>query len=188
MELLTVIVIAVGLAMDATAVSLGAGAGGRARGRRAAFRLSFHFGLFQALMPLLGWLAGNRLAGPLQAVDHWIAFGLLAVVGVRMMWPGSGDDDEPARTDPSRGWSLVALSVATSIDAFAVGLGLAMLEAPIWVPVILIGLITAALSLGGLLLGRVLHAAWGRRMEFAGGLLLVGIGVKILVDHLAGRA
>jgi putative Mn2+ efflux pump MntP len=138
-------------------------------------------------MPLLGWLAGSRLAGPLHAVDHWIAFGLLAVVGARMMWSEPEDDRVLARKDPSRGWSLVALSVATSIDAFAVGLGLAMLETPIWVPIVLIGLITAALSLGGLLLGRVLQAAWGRRMEFAGGLLLIGIGSKILLEHLAGR-
>jgi putative Mn2+ efflux pump MntP len=138
-------------------------------------------------MPLLGWLAGSGLAGPLRAVDHWIAFGLLAAVGAHMMWSSPADDEAP-RTDPSRGWSLVALSVATSIDAFAVGLGLAMLEVSIWVPVLLIGLITAALSLGGLLLGRVLHASWGRRMEVIGGALLVGIGVKILLDHLGGKA
>lgn len=188
MGILPLIVIAVGLAMDATAVSLGAGAGGRAAGWRAAFRLAFHFGLFQALMPLLGWLAGRGLAGLLQAVDHWIAFGLLLVVGGRMVWGGLHPEPaaaaEARRRDPSRGWSLVALSVATSIDAFAVGLGLAMLDVAIWVPVALIGVITAAMSLSGLLLGRVLSAAWGPRAEVLGGVLLLGIGLQILVSHL----
>ncbi len=185
--MLTIIVIAVGLAMDATAVSLSAGATGRSPGRRAAFRLSFHFGLFQGVMPLLGWLAGSTVSGVLQAVDHWVAFGLLAIVGGRMLWSGlgpGGDDGPGKRGDPSRGWSLVALSIATSIDAFAVGLGLAMLDVSIWVPVLMIVVITAALSLGGLLLGRVLHAVWGRRMETLGGALLVLIGVRILVEHL----
>ncbi|MFN2370412.1 MAG: manganese efflux pump, partial [Candidatus Krumholzibacteriia bacterium] len=88
------------------------------------------------------------------------------------------------RRDPSRGWSLVALSVATSIDAFAVGLGLAMLDVAIWVPIALIGVITAAMSLSGLLLGRVLSAAWGPRAEILGGVLLLGIGLQILVSQL----
>ena len=188
MGLIPLIVIAVGLAMDATAVSLGAGAGGRAAGRRAAFRLAFHFGLFQALMPLLGWLAGRGVAGLLQAVDHWFAFALLLVVGGRMVWGGMRggalDGDAPAGRDPSRGWSLIALSVATSLDAFAVGLGLAMLDVAIWMPIILIGVITAAMSLSGLLLGRVLSARWGPRAEILGGVLLVGIGLQILVGHL----
>ncbi|MBE0565848.1 MAG: manganese efflux pump [Krumholzibacteria bacterium] len=191
MGILPLIVIAVGLAMDATAVSLGAGASGR---RRAAFRLAFHFGLFQALMPLLGWLAGRGLADLLQAVDHWIAFALLAAVGGRMVWGGCHPEPaaaaEARRRDPSRGWALVALSIATSIDAFAVGLGLAMLDVAIWVPVALIGVITAAMSVSGLLLGRVLSAAWGSRAEILGGLLLLGIGVQILVGDLVehGRA
>lgn len=186
MGVLPVIIIAVGLAMDATAVSLGAGASGRAPGRRAAFRLSFHFGLFQALMPLLGWLAGRGLAGFVHAVDHWIAFGLLLIVGGRMIAGGlgRGGGDETPAGDLSRGWSLVALSVATSIDAFAVGLGLAMLSVSIWVPIILIGVITAALSLAGLVLGRVLSERWGARAEILGGVLLVGIGLQILVSHL----
>ena len=189
MGILPVIIIAVGLAMDATAVSLGAGASGRTRGRRASVRLAFHFGLFQALMPLLGWLIGSSVAGPLRAVDHWIAFGLLAVVGGRMVWGGLHPDaDSAGRGDPSKGWSLVALSVATSIDAFAVGLGLAMLEVAIWVPIAMIGVITAAMSLSGLMLGRVLSARWGSRAEVLGGVLLVGIGAQILVSHLRDHA
>lgn len=179
------VVIACGLAMDATAVCLGAGATGRVRDRRAAFRLVFHFGLFQMLMPVLGWLLGRGLVGILRHVDHWLAFALLAIVGGRMILAGlrPGDGDGP-RGDPTRGWPLVALSVATSIDALAVGLGLAVLDVAIWLPCLLIGVITAAMSWGGLALGGVLHARWGSRMEVAGGVLLVLIGLQILVSHL----
>jgi putative Mn2+ efflux pump MntP len=98
----------------------------------------------------------------------------------------SHHDEEAPRGDPSKGWSLVALSVATSVDALAVGLGLAVLDISIWLPCLLIGVITAAMSWGGLKLGGVLHARWGNRMEMAGGVLLVLIGLNILVSHLRG--
>lgn len=186
MGLAQYIVIACGLAMDATAVCLGTGATGRARGRRAAFRLAFHFGLFQMLMPLLGWLLGRSLVGLFRHVDHWLAFALLAFVGGRMVIAGLRPHEDQPRGDPSRGWSLVALSVATSIDALAVGLGLAVLDIAIWLPCLLIGVITAGMSLGGLALGSVLHARWGSRMEMAGGVLLLLIGAQILVSHLRG--
>lgn len=185
MGLAQYVVIACGLAMDATAVCLGAGATGRARDRRAAFRLVFHFGLFQMLMPVAGWLLGRGLIGILRHVDHWLAFVLLAFVGGRMVLAGARPhDQEQPRGDPTRGWSLVALSVATSIDALAVGLSLAVLDVAIWLPCLLIGLITAAMSWGGLALGGVLHARWGSRMEVAGGVLLTLIGLQILVSHL----
>jgi len=179
-----ILLIAVGLAMDASAVSLGAGASGRAVGRRAAFRLSFHFGLFQALMPLVGWFAGRQLVDLLAGVDHWIAFGLLAVIGGRMIRSGLRAETGDAAADPSRGWSLVGLSVATSIDALAVGLSLAMLQVPIWGPILAIGLVTAALSLTALLLGRVLGERFGQRMEILGGVVLVVIGLHVLISHL----
>lgn len=184
MGILQYIAIACGLAMDATAVCLGASATGRVRGRRASWRLAFHFGLFQALMPLLGWLLGRGLVGIFHQVDHWLAFGLLAIVGVRMIVAGLRTHDDQPRGDPSRGWALVALSVATSIDALAVGVSLAMLDIAIWVPCLLIGLITTALSLCGAALGGVLHARWGHRMEVGGGVLLVLIGLQILESHL----
>ncbi len=181
------IVIACGLAMDATAVCLGTAATGRLTSRRAGYRLVFHFGLFQMLMPLLGWLLGRGLVGVFVHVDHWLAMGLLSFVGVRMIIAGaSHHDEQKPRGDPSKGWSLIALSVATSVDALAVGLGLAVLNIPIWLPCVLIGVITAAMSWGGLKLGGVLHARWGNRMEMAGGALLVLIGLNILLSHLRG--
>lgn len=186
MSPLEVLFIAVGLAMDAFAVSLGAGAGPHAREARPVFRLAFHFGLFQFLMPVAGWFAGSRVVSLIANVDHWIAFGLLAFVGCRMVLSGLDSRREAAPDDPSRGWTLVMLAVATSIDALAVGFTLAMLKVSIWLPAVVIGVVCAALSVLGVRLGRVLGSAFGKRMECAGGLVLVAIGVRILVQHLAG--
>ena len=190
MELSSILLMALGLAMDAFAVSLAAAGSGRAAGGRAQFRLSFHFGLFQFFMPVIGWYIGARLAGALAAVDHWIAFGLLAIVGGRMILSGSrGDPDSPVpRGDPSRGLSLVALSVATSIDALAVGFSLALLHVNIWYPAAVIGVVTAALSFAGVRLGIRLGRVFGRGMEITGGVLLLFLGVRILVEHLMGGA
>jgi len=185
MSLWEILVIAVGLSMDAFAVALGASASQRARGARATFRLSFHFGLFQFLMPVCGWLLGVTVAPYIVAVDHWVAFGLLSLVGVRMVRAGmagqAGGDD---RGDPSRGMTLIALSIATSIDALAVGLTLAMIGTSIWYASVIIGLVTGFLSLVAIGLGSRLGQALGRRMEIVGGLLLIAIGVRILVQHL----
>ncbi len=186
MTLAEILLIALGLAMDAFAVSLAAGSSGRAPGKRAAFRLSFHFGLFQFLMPILGWFAGSTIAGYMASVDHWIAFGLLAFVGIRMIRGGLGADEDASYTDPSRGWTLVMLSIATSIEAFAIGLSIALLQVTIWYPSVIIGIVAAALSLLGLKLGKRLGLRFGKRMEIMGGLILVGIGVRIVITHVWG--
>ena len=181
-----VLLVAVGLAMDAFAVSLGAGAGPHAREARPVFRLAFHFGLFQFLMPVAGWFAGSRVVSLVASVDHWVAFGLLAFVGGRMVLAGLGSRAESGTEDPSRGWTLLMLAIATSIDALAVGFSLAMLQVSIWLPAVVIGVVCAALSVAGVRLGRVLGSAFGKRMEVVGGLVLVAIGVRILVQHMAG--
>ncbi len=179
-----ILLIAIGLAMDAFAVSLGAGASGKSSSRRAIFRISFHFGLFQFFMPILGWMMGSRVAPFIVAIDHWIAFGLLFLVGVRMIKSGTGAADEQSPVDPSRGMTLVSLSIATSIDAFAVGLTMAMLHVNIFYPSLMIGLVAAALSLAGIQLGGRLGARFGKGMEIAGGVLLLVIGLRILAAHL----
>jgi manganese efflux pump family protein len=179
-----VLLIALGLAMDAFAVCLGAGTSQRVSGSRSAFRLAFHFGLFQALMLVLGWLLGFTVERLIADFDHWIAFGLLAFVGARMIRSGLDPDGETHAADPSRGATLVLLSVATSIDAFAVGLSLAVLNVNIIYPAIVIGLVAAGMSLLGLLLGQRLGKAFGKRMEIVGGLILIGIGVRVLIAHL----
>lgn len=188
MELVTYSIIAVGLAMDAFAVSLGIGTTRQAKDGRAVFRLSFHFGFFQGFMTLLGWLLGSSVANLIANFDHWVAFALLAWVGGRMIKEGlarGGEESCPAR-DPSRGRTLMVLCVATSIDAMAVGLSMAMIDANVVFASIVIAVITLGLSLVGLLAGGGLGERFGKRMEVLGGLLLVGIGVRILVSHLVG--
>ncbi len=178
------LMIAVALAMDAFAVSLGAGTSGRARGVRATFRLAFHFGLFQFLMPVIGWAVGSTVAGAVEAVDHWIAFALLAFIGGRMIREALAADHEAPSSDPSRGWSLILLSVATSIDAFAVGLSLAMLRITVWLPSAVIGVVACVFSVVGHRFGDRLGRRFGRGMEVAGGVLLILIGVRIVVEHV----
>lgn len=184
MDFISTILVAVGLAMDAFAVSLGAGTTGKARSFRPFFRLSFHFGLFQAGMTFLGWLAGSSIARFIEDFDHWVAFGLLVFVGGRMILSGLSKASEHKDVDVSRGGMLVMVSIATSIDALAVGLGLALVEVNILEACLVIGIITLVLSIVGLLAGGVLGEKFGKRMEILGGLILIGIGIRILTTHL----
>ena len=182
MNILEILMIAVGLAMDAFAVSIAAGTSGKLEGKRATFRLSFHFCLFQALMPLIGWFAGTRVVRFASAVDHWVAFGLLAFVGGRMIMSALETETETFSKDPSRGTSLILLSVATSIDALAVGFSLAMIRINIWYPCAVIGIITAGLSVVGIRAGKYFGKTFGPRMELIGGGILLLIGLKILLS------
>jgi putative Mn2+ efflux pump MntP len=184
MDLISSLLIAFGMAMDAFAVSLGVGAARQACSARSRFRLAFHFGLFQFFMPILGWLAGSTVIDWIAQFDHWLAMGLLGLVGGRMIKAGLEPDEHAAYPcDPSRGATLLLLAIATSIDALAVGLSLAMLQVSILYPSLIIGIITAGLSLVGLLAGHRL-GAFGKRMEILGGLILNGIGLRVLITHL----
>jgi putative Mn2+ efflux pump MntP len=181
----SILLIAIGLAMDCFAVSLGVGTAGTAIGARPTFRLFFHFGLFQGGMTLLGWLAGKTVVTYIASVDHWVAFGLLAFVGLRMIRGGLRKMGEPpAIPDPSRGMTLVILSIATSIDALAVGLSLALLAVNVFSAALLIGGVSAGLSLTGLLIGNQLGLRFGKSMEVLGGLILIAIGLRVLIMHL----
>lgn len=183
MDWLTIFGIALALAMDAFAVALAAGAVINPITRRHLFRLGFHFGLFQALMPIAGWLLGMTVQKWIASYDHWIAFVLLAVVGGRMIHEAFADEEDKAASDPTRGLTMVMLSVATSIDALAVGLSLAMLNVSVWRPAVVIGLVAGVLTVIGMLLGRRLGHNWGKRVEICGGLVLCLIGLKILLEH-----
>jgi manganese efflux pump family protein len=180
-----ILVIAVGLSMDAVAVSLAASASNRATGPRAVFRLSFHFGLFQFMMPVIGWFLGASVAPYISSFDHWVAFALLAFVGGRMVHGGLTGGEEVSASDPSRGTTLVMLAIATSIDALAIGLTLAMLGMDIWYPSAVIGVVTAGLSLVATRIGARVGKVIGKRMEIVGGLALIAIGVRIVVEHLS---
>ncbi len=183
MNWLQVIGIAVGLAMDAFAVSIAAGLTIRRLTGRHVFRISWHFGLFQFMTPELGWLAGRHASKYVAAYDHWVAFGLLLFVGGKMLWdalkPHTDDDD---RADPSRGLMLMTLSVATSLDAFAVGVSMAMLNVSVWGPSVVIGLVAGTLSLVGITFGSRIGKRWGHVAEVFGGGVLIAIGIWALVS------
>lgn len=186
---LTLLGISVGLAMDAFAVAIASSVSlGRVSGGQV-FRLAFHFGMFQAVMPVLGWLAGLSLERWIRAWDHWVAFGLLTFVGGKAIFTAlRGEEGEcgDARKDPTRGATLLVLSLATSIDALAVGLSFSALGVTIWFPVLVIGLVCAAFTTAGMLAGCRLGAKFGKSMEIAGGAVLIAIGVKIAASHFLG--
>jgi len=170
--------IAVGLSMDAFSVSMAVAAGGRTP--RQAFRLSFHFGLFQFFMPLIGGLLGKTLALALGAYDHWIAFAVLAFIGAHMIYQGLHASEERSQSDRSRGWSLVFLSTATSIDALGVGFSMGLMRTGLLRPCIIIGIVCATLSFAGVWLGRRLSQVFGHAAEIFGGLVLLLLALKML--------
>ena len=186
MDILTILLIALALAVDAFAVAVAAGVSLCTVGPRQTFRLSWHFGLFQAGMTVLGWAAGLTVRAFTQTVAPWIAFGLLAVVGGRMIVEAlGGDQEEKVVKDPTRGRTLVILSVATSIDALAVGVSFAILGSPVWLAALVIGIVASALTVAGLYLGCFAGSAsrLGSRAEVLGGVVLIGIGINILRQH-----
>ncbi len=177
--------IALGLSMDAFAVAVASSIALVRLGRRRIFRLSFHFGLFQGLMPVIGWLVGVQVGPWLHAIDHWIAFGLLAFLGGRSIHEAlHREPDESPLGDPTRGWRMVLLSLATSIDALAVGLIFALEREEILWPALVIGVVCGTLTMVGMKLGSRVGRRFGVRLEVAGGLVLVAIGLKILLEHL----
>ncbi len=176
--------VAVGLAMDAFAVSLAVAAAGWADRPSARFRLWFHFGLFQALMPVLGWLLGAPIATRIAAWDHWVAFALLVWIGGRMIHGALREQPEGVPTDdPTRGRLLMGLAVATSLDALAVGFSFACLGLSVWRPALVIGVVAAIFSLIGCLAGGRLGRRVGKRMEAAGGAVLVLVGLRIVLEQ-----
>ncbi len=176
--------IALGLSADAFAVSVSNGFSSRRPRIGEALRFGIAFGSFQALMPLIGWLAGSGMAGLFESTDHWVAFGLLAFIGGKMVFEGIWGETTNDEGKPVTFWVLLILSVATSIDALAVGISLSLLNARIFMPAMLIGVTTLCVSTAGFLLGKRLGSFFGRRVEIAGGIILVAIGAKILIDHL----
>jgi manganese efflux pump family protein len=175
------------LALSADAFTVGAAVGQCHRSPRQVFRLSFHFGLFQSLMSLAGALAGTFLVSYVESVDHWIAFGLLAFVGAKMIYESFHEDGDGERADLTRGLSLVGLSLAVSIDALAAGIGLAAAKAPLVLAVAVIGAVSAAATLLAMLLACRIPASAAKRAEFVAGLVLIALGAKILWDHLGSR-
>ena len=185
MPFFEVLLISLSMAMDAFVVCLAAGALETIHGPRPLFRLSFHFGLFQFIMPVIGWLLGTTIQPFIRSYADWIAFGLLVAVGIHMIYTSVRGETNRSH-DPSRGWTMVLLSIAVSVDALVVGISLGVLGIFVWYPAILIGVVTGVLSLIGLRIGRIVGKKFGKPVEIIGGLVLIGIGVRILFLHFFG--
>ena len=184
MDILTLLFIALGLSMDAFAVSITSGITIKEQRLNHALRIGLFFGSFQALMPLIGWLAGLSLRDLISGVDHWVAFGLLSLIGGKMIYGATKIGSDKKDANPLSVFVLLILSIATSIDALAVGLSFAFLKISVATPIIVIGFVTFVLSFLGVLVGNKLGHFFEKKMEIVGGLVLIGIGIKILIEHL----
>jgi putative Mn2+ efflux pump MntP len=182
-SLCSIVFIAIGLAMDAFAVSIVSSIIIGNVNKRQVFRLSFHFGLFQALMPFIGWFIGKSLQSVVFGWGNKIAFIILVIIGIKAIIGGLNSDkgNEEHNKDPSKGFHLIALAVATSIDALAVGVTFGVMKTGIILPVIIIGIITSVLSVVGIYIGKKVGKMFGSKMEITGGMVLIAIGIKILL-------
>jgi len=180
-DLFITVLIGAGLAADAFAVAVAQSIASRKTSMKNSLVMAGSFGLFQAIMPIVGWLVGMQLITIIAGIDHWLAFGLLAFIGGKMIYESRVIRREEAKLD---GYLLLLLSLATSMDALAVGLSLSFLEVSILEPAMIIGITTFIISLAGCLLGRRFGHLFEEKVEVAGGLILIGIGLKILVEHL----
>jgi putative Mn2+ efflux pump MntP len=183
MNLITIFILAVGLGVDAFSVAIGIGATNDKKSWAPVLRLAAAFGVFQFVMPIIGWLAGLTVVEIIASFDHWIAFALLALVGGKMIWEGFGKESDEEKGDQTRGWPLLLLSIATSIDALAVGFSFSILKNPILFPAVIIGIVCFIMTIIGMIFGKALAKIFGKKVEIFGGLVLIAIGVKILVDH-----
>lgn len=186
MQLVNIFAIAVALAMDAFAVSIATGVSLKDVSSRQTFRLSWHFGLFQAIMLIIGWSAGLSIRTYIEHYDHWVAFGLLTFVGIKMIKEAFQHDKvEKQRKDQTKGMTLVMLSIATSIDALAVGFSISILKASIWIPALIIGLVAGMFTVVGLQIGQRIGGAtrFSLYAETIGGIVLIAIGFNILHEH-----
>jgi putative Mn2+ efflux pump MntP len=184
MALWSVLLVALGVSADAFAVALGKGLHMRRFNRRNALIIAATFGLFQAVMPVIGWLLGTQFAPYITGVDHWIAFALLALIGGKMLWEAFSNHVDREVDDRLNVRELLVLAVATSIDALAVGLSFAFLAISITEAAILIGVTTFVLTFAGILIGHRAGVKFRRPAEVAGGVILILIGTRILLDHL----
>lgn len=184
MSFIEIIFIALGLAMDAFAVSISCGLAVKQERINNALKVGLFFGGFQAIMPIIGWFAGINLRNFISGIDHWVAFGLLALIGCRMIYEAVSKKGNKKEINFLDGHVLLILSIATSIDALAVGVSFAFLKIFIVKPIIVIGVVTFILSFLGVFLANKFGRFLGKKIEVFGGLILIGIGIRILFEHL----
>ena len=180
------LLVAVALSMDAFAVAVSSGIVSDSPGWKNIVKLAFFFGFFQFLMPVIGWFLGNGVSTYIEKIDHWVAFGLLAFIGVRMIIEAAkGGDDEKHVSDPFGTKNLFVMAVATSIDALAVGISFALAGVEIWSSSAIIGCVTFTISAIGVLIGKKVGSIFEKSAGILAGIILIGIGVKILIEHMA---
>jgi putative Mn2+ efflux pump MntP len=184
MSFISIFLIALALSMDAFSVAMALGAAGRGHSSGTVIRLATAFGLFQFVMPIVGWLLGKTIVSYIADYDHWIAFGPLTVVGIRMIKAYFDRDEKERLKDPTKGWSLLILSIATSIDALAVGVSLAFFDVNIYYASAVIGIVCFTITAVGMIFGKALSRILGKKAVLLGGIVLIGIGIKIVVEHM----
>ncbi len=185
MDILSIIIIAIGLAMDAFAVSIACGFSMRRFGTGIAPAMPLFFGFFQGIMPVIGWAVGRRFVEAISGFDHWVAFALLVLVGGKMIYESTKIAPSKREASPIGMKGLLLLSVATSIDALVVGFSYSILDRRIIAPAVIIGVVTFILSAAGILIGRSIGHFFERNIEALGGIVIILIGVKILIEHIA---
>jgi putative Mn2+ efflux pump MntP len=183
MDFLTLILLSIGLSLDSFAVSVSCGLIKKQILFWQAVRIAFFLALFQAFMPVIGWLGGISIKEWIEPIDHWIAFGLLVITGIKMIVE-SLKDDYNKQLNPMDLKFIIGISIATSIDALAVGISFAIVEVNILLAIIIIGIVTFIASMLGIRLGKDSGYKLGKRLEKLGGVILIAIGVKILIEHL----
>ena len=184
MSIISIIIIALALAMDAFAVAIASGITIKNLKTKHALTIGAWFGLFQAVMPLIGWFIGLRLQNFMSDIDHWIAFSLLSLVGCKMIYESFKIDTADEKKNPLDINTLLLLSIATSIDALAAGISFAMLDISIITPILMIGFITFLMSFAGVFIGNKAGHFFEKKIEIGAGIILIGIGTKILLEHL----
>ena len=184
MHPIELILLAIGLAMDTFAVSVASGIAHKNFRLRHALRMATAFGLFQAVMPVIGWMVGRSLQHWVEGIDHWIAFVLLSFVGGKMIYEALRIEEAEKPANPFGTSMLLVLALATSIDALIVGVTFAVLQTAIVTPVLVIGAVTFGLSLAGVYIGEAFGHFFEKKIEILGGMVLIGMGLKILIEHL----
>lgn len=184
MSIISIIFIAFGLAMDAFAVSITSGLTIKSLKINHVLKIGIFFGFFQTIMPIIGWSAGLSFREIISGVDHWIAFSLLTIIGCKMIYESFGIKTNTDKINPLNVYVLLGMSIATSIDALAIGLTFSFLNTSIFLPAIIIGMVTFFLSVLGVYFGNKFGHYFEKKVEIVGGLILISIGIKILVEHL----
>lgn len=175
-----ILILSVILGIDAFSVALSVGVFSCLPAQ--VFRISASFGFFQFIMPVIGYFLGTAIVNYIRMYDHWIAFGILFAIGAKMFWESLKKEEEKVACDKTVGWTLIGLSIATSIDALAVGISLGIAGTKIWVPCIIIGIVAAIMTMTGMFLGNKCSQIFGKRMEMVGALVLIALSVKMLLN------